>query len=235
MTVNKNEVAIRKRLKELKAYRDDNDKGLTHQAMADKLNAEAIPSLSGKPWSKYSVRHLLRKLDQPTSNKNQADVAAPKTAVKAIKKSPVEQTGEVTEEVVEHKLKATSPLMRWNYHESIRDIVEGLMKEHESVKTLVKKLNKLGVPTADGALWNEAAVSRVVKALQPSTSTQLNASDDVIRERIKEGWYNTEEEHFICVRQKSKKTCKKIKKSKPSKKTDKKKKKDRKGNKKKKK
>jgi len=39
-------------------------KPLTQQAMADQLNQANIPSLSGRPWSKYSVRRILRKLEQ---------------------------------------------------------------------------------------------------------------------------------------------------------------------------
>ena len=45
------------------AYRDKNDKPMTQQGMADKLNSKGVGSLSGKPWSKYSVRRMLNKLN----------------------------------------------------------------------------------------------------------------------------------------------------------------------------
>jgi hypothetical protein len=61
---------------ELVAHRDENNKPMTQQAMADQLNAKGVPSLSGKPWSKYSVRRMLNKLSLGAS-------PAPAKAVRA--------------------------------------------------------------------------------------------------------------------------------------------------------
>ena len=188
------EALIRARLKELVAFRDQNDKCLTQQALADRLNTEGVPSLSGKPWSAYSIRRILKKLDfHPSAGVIASKQTVPKTTL---------PPDEPEEGVVEHRLKQTSPLMQWNYYESIRDVVEDLTKRHHSVERLVGKLNKMGVPTADGSPWNETAVSRALKVLQPISAVQAGVSDDVIRERIKEGWYDTEEESFVCVRKK---------------------------------
>lgn len=52
------------RFAKLIAYRDQDNKPMTQQAMADALNAEGVPSLSGQAWSKYSVRRMLNKLKQ---------------------------------------------------------------------------------------------------------------------------------------------------------------------------
>ena len=223
MTVSEKEALIRARLKKLEAYRDGNDKGLTQQAMADTLNTEGVPSLSGKPWSTSSIRHILKKLDLRSS----AKITRPGQAVS--KASP---SSDQPEKVVEHKLKHTSPLMQWNYYESIRDVVENLVKRYDSKKSLVEKLNKMGVATADGSQWNEAAVSRALRVLQPTSAVQT--SDDLIREQIKEGRYDTEEESFICVRKKLKKNSKNKAKEKSSKRVEQKKKKRKKNKKKKK-
>ena len=217
------EALIRARLTKLAAYRDENDKGLTQQAMADTLNTEGVPSLSGKPWSTYSIRHILKKLDLHSS----AKITRPGQTVS--KASP--PSGQL-EKVVEHKLKHTSPLMQWNYYESIRDVVEDLVKRYGSKKSLVEKLNKMGVATADGSQWNEAAVSRALRVLQPTSAVQT--SDDLIRQQIKEGRYDTEEESFICVRKKLKKNSKHKAKEKLSKGVEQKKKKRKKNKKKKK-
>ena len=211
------EALIRLRLTGLLAYRDQNDKCLTQQALADTLNTEGVPSLSGKPWSTYSIRRILKKLDlHPSAGVIPSKQTVPKATL------PPDEPEEV---VVEHRLKQTSPLMRWNYYESIRDVVEDLTKRHHSVERLVGKLNKMGVPTADGSPWNETAVSRVLKVLQPISAVQAGVSDDVIRERIKEGWYDTEEESFVCVRKKPEQLKKKKDKFKSSKPIEQKKKK----------
>jgi len=48
--------------KKLTSYRDQAGKSLTQQAMADRLNADGVLSRTGQPWSKYSVRRLLKGL-----------------------------------------------------------------------------------------------------------------------------------------------------------------------------
>lgn len=217
------EALIRARLKKLAAYRDENDKALTQQAMADTLNTEGVPSLSGKPWSTYSIRHILKKLDLHSS----AKVTRPGQTV-----SKAPPPSDQPEKVVEHKLKHTSPLMQWNYYESIRSVVEDLVKRYDSKKSLAEKLNKMGVATADGSQWNEVAVSRALRVLQPTSAVQT--SDDLIREQIKAGRYDTEEESFICVRKKLKKNSKNKAKEKSSKRVEQKKKKRKKNKKKKK-
>ncbi|MCP4993787.1 MAG: hypothetical protein GY934_08380 [Gammaproteobacteria bacterium] len=222
------ETLIRARLTELVAYRDENDKGLTQQAMADTLNTEGVPSLSGKPWSTYSIRHTLKKLGLSSSTK----ITRPAQTVS--KASPPSTQ---PEKEVEHKLKDTSPLMQWNYYESIRGVVEDLVKKYDSNKSLAEKLNKMNVATADGSLWNEAAVSRALRVLQPTSAVQpsdVQTSDDLIRQQIKKGWYDTEEESFICVRKKLKKSSKRKAKGKSSKDVEQKKKKSKKNKKKKK-
>lgn len=224
MTVSEKEALIRMRLEKLTAYRDENDNGLTQQAMADALNKEGVLSLSGQAWSKYSIRRILKKLDfnspKQTKRPGQSTSNAP---------SPLGPPEE--EPVVEHKLKQTSPLMQWNYYESIRDTILDLMKKHDTEQSLVKKLNKIGVLTADGSPWNEAAVSRVLRVLQPASSIQH--PDDLIREQIKEGRYDTDEERFICVKKKQKQRGKSKTKQKASKGTEQKKKEKRKNKKKK--
>ena len=209
------EALIRMRLEKLTAYRDENDNGLTQQAMADALNKEGVLSLSGQAWSKYSIRRILKKLDfnSPTQTKRpgQSTSNVP---------SPLGHPEE--EPVVEHKLKQTSPLMQWNYYESIRDTILDLMKKHDTERSLVKKLNRIGVLTADGSPWNEAAVSRVLRVLQPASSVQH--PDDLIREQIKEGRYDTDEERFICVKKKPKQRGKSKTKQKAPKGTEQKKK-----------
>jgi len=196
MTVSEKEASIIARLKELVAYRGENGKCLTRQAMADLLNTEGVSSLSGKPWSTYSISRILKKFAlRPSTGIIPSTQAVPKAS------PPSDQP----EETVEHRLKHTSPLMQWNYYESIRDVVEKLTKKHHSVESLVGKLNKMGVSTADGSPWNEIAVSRALKVLQPISAVQVGVGDDVIRERIKEGWYDTKEESFVCVGKKLKK------------------------------
>jgi len=224
MTVSDTEALIRARLEKLVAYRDENDNGLTQQAMADALNKEGILSLSGQAWSKYSIRRILKKLDlnSPTQKKRPGQSTSNVS-------SPLGQPEE--EPAVEHKLKQSSPLMQWNYYESIRDTILDLMKKHGSEGSLVKKLNKTGILTADGSPWNEAAVSRVLRVLQPASSVQH--PDDLIREQIKEGRYDTDEERFICVREKSKQRGKSKAKQKATKGTEQKKKEKRKNKKKK--
>lgn len=211
------EALIRAQLKKLAASRDENGKSLTQQAMADTLNTEGVPSLSGKPWSTYSIRHILKKLDLQSSTKT----TRPKRSVSTASPSLAQP-----EDVVEHKLKKTSPLMQWNYYESIRGVVEDLVKRYDSNKRLAEKLNKMGVATADGSQWSETAVSRALRVLQPASAVQT--SDDLIRQQIKDGRYDTEEESFICVRKKLKKSSKNKMKGKSSKPVEQKKKKSKK-------
>lgn len=52
------------RFAKLIAHRDEDNKPMTQQAMADTLNAEGVSSLTGQAWSKYSVRRMLNKLKQ---------------------------------------------------------------------------------------------------------------------------------------------------------------------------
>ncbi|WP_241087603.1 hypothetical protein [Candidatus Vondammii sp. HM_W22] len=79
----------------------------------------------------------------------------------------------------------------------------------------------MGVTTADGSQWSETGVSYALRALQPASAVQ--ASDDLIRQQIKDGRYDTEEESFICVRKKLKKSSKNRMKGKSSKPVEKKK------------
>lgn len=77
---------IEKHFAKLVAYRDESDKPMTQQGMADKLNSEGVLSLSGKAWSKYSVRRMLNKLnlgaDSPAAkpSRSRGSKAAEKTA-----------------------------------------------------------------------------------------------------------------------------------------------------------
>ncbi|MCB1904347.1 MAG: hypothetical protein KDI18_09710, partial [Gammaproteobacteria bacterium] len=57
---------MRPQFNALLSIRDENGQGLTQQGMADKLNADGILSLTGQPWSKYSVRRILKKLELQT-------------------------------------------------------------------------------------------------------------------------------------------------------------------------
>lgn len=54
---------LRERFKALTAHRGKDGKPYTQQEMAEKLNKDGVLSLSGKSWSKYSVRRILRKLE----------------------------------------------------------------------------------------------------------------------------------------------------------------------------
>lgn len=57
---------LREGFKALIAHRGKDDKPYTQQEMAEKLNKEGVLSLTGKPWSKYSVRRILRKFELET-------------------------------------------------------------------------------------------------------------------------------------------------------------------------
>lgn len=190
---------IQKRFEQLIAQHDEKGARLTQKTMADRLNAEGFPSLSGQPWSKYSIRRVLKNLSlqgtassSPTRRSHRKPVAKP---APAMPERPA--TEEEEKEVVEHKLKDTSPLMQWNYYESIRDVIVKLTSKPYSEEKLAARLNKMAVPTADGNPWFASTVSRVVKVLSPSNTVQT--SEDVIRDRIKLGWYDTETERFIAV------------------------------------
>ena len=54
---------LREKFKALTAHRGKDGKPYTQQAMAEKLNKDGVLSLSGKSWSKYSVRRILRKFE----------------------------------------------------------------------------------------------------------------------------------------------------------------------------
>ncbi|HHH38055.1 MAG TPA: hypothetical protein ENK50_00555 [Sedimenticola sp.] len=190
--------AIRKRFQELTAVRDSKGNALTQQGMADTLNEEGFPSLSGQPWSKYSVRRVLKNLSlqgtasssppqrQAGRSRRKEPPAAPSTPVLP-DEEPVTQ---------EPRLKDSSPLMQWNYYESIRDVITDLAGRH-SEKEMAGRLNEMEVPTADGKPWRVETVSRVLKVLNPSSQVQI--SEEVIRDRIRMGWYDTETERFIAV------------------------------------
>ncbi len=188
MTVSDKEALIRARLEELTAYRDEEDKGLTQQAMADRLNAEGITSLTDQAWSKYSIRRILKRFG--------LNATPPGSAVSPPPSRPEDET------TGEHKLTQSSPLMQWDYYESVRDALKDLMTDQDSDKSLAKKLNKAGVLTADGSPWDGAAVARVLRILEPTSSIQH--ADDLIRQQIKEGRYDTEEEYFVCLKRKTK-------------------------------
>ena len=49
---------IIKRIKMMRRNRRGGHKGLTYQAIADKLNAEGIPTKDGKKWSKGQVHKI---------------------------------------------------------------------------------------------------------------------------------------------------------------------------------
>ncbi len=191
--------AVKSRFEELTAYRDGKGAGLTQQAMADTLNADGFPSLSGQPWSKYSIRRILKNLSlQGTASSRPAGASGRKPAAKPSPATPSRPPArEEEKDAVEHKLKETSPLMQWNYYESIRDLIGELTSKPYSEKELATRLNKMAVPTADGKPWNATTVSRVLKVLSPSNTVQIG--EDVIRDRIRLGWYDTETEHFIAI------------------------------------
>jgi len=185
----------------LLAVRNDNGQGLTQQGMADKLNADGVLSLTGQPWSKYSVRRILKKLNMQTE-------ASASLAKSDSAPSPITAAAEYKE----RDLDENSPLRQWSYYESIRSVIEELTESPYTVQGLAQQLNERKVATSDGKLWNESAVTRALRTLKPSSSS-VQSGDEEIRDRIKQGWYDTESERFIAVpkaKKASKKSQKKI-------------------------
>lgn len=172
----------------LLTVRNENGQGLTQQGMANRLNADGVLSLTGQPWSKYSVRRILKKLNMQT------EISASQS-----KNDPT--TGDATiaaGEYRERDLDENSPLRQWSYYESIRGVIEELTAKPYTVQDLARQLNERGVATTDGAPWNESAVARALRTLKPSDSS-VQSSEDEIRNRIKQGWYDTASERFIAV------------------------------------
>jgi len=180
----------------LVAYRDKEDKPLTQQAMADQLNADGVLSLSGKSWSKYSVRRILKKFDFQDS----ASITSG-GRVKAKKEAISKQS---MKEPAEEGLKETAPLRQWSYYESIRAVVEELLQKPYTNESIARELNKKSIATTTGAPWDSTSAARAVKALG-SKATPSQVSDDEIRDRIRKGWYDTEWERFVAVPVKKKK------------------------------
>jgi len=180
----------------LLAVRNEKGQGLTQQGMADKLNADGVLSLTGQPWSKYSVRRILKKLELQT----EASAGQVKSS------STFSRTVAATEQK-ERDLDEKSPLRQWSYYESIRGVIEELTAQPYTVQDLAQQLNERKIATSDGKLWSESAVTRALRTLKPS-NTGVQSSDDEIRSRIKQGWYDTESERFIAV-SKGKKASKK--------------------------
>ena len=177
--------------------RNENGQGLTQQGMADKLNADGVLSLTGQPWSKYSVRRILKKLDMQTE-----------ASASLAKNNPVPSHPTIAAEHKERDLDENSPLRQWSYYESIRGVIEELTENPYTVQDLVQQLNERKIATSDGKLWSEAAVTRALRTLKPSSSSG-QSSDDEIRNRIRQVWYDTESERFIAV-PKTKKESKKV-------------------------
>jgi len=170
----------------LLAVRNENGQGLTQQGMADKLNADGVLSTTGQPWSKYSVRRILKKLDMQTEiSASQTRGSSPPPPVSSM-------------EAKERDLDDKSPLRQWSYYESIRGVIEELTAQPHTVQELAQQLNDRGVATSDGMPWDERAVTRALRTLKPSNSG-VDSSDDEIRNRIRQGWYDTDTESFIAV------------------------------------
>ncbi|MCB1760237.1 MAG: hypothetical protein KDI68_10730 [Gammaproteobacteria bacterium] len=193
---------LRPMFTELLAYRDDEAQPLTQQGMAEKLNADGVLSLTGQPWSKYSVRRILKKLGMQTATSASQGRAAPPVVM-----------------VSEHQLDENSPLRQWGYYESIRGVVEELTADNYTPQSLAKALNAREVATIDGSAWDKQSVERVLKTLKPSDAGN-EFSDDEIRQRIRQGHYDTATERFVAVAVKAEKSKenKKEKKGKKSKK-----------------
>jgi hypothetical protein len=188
-------------LEKLIALRDAEGNGLTQQAIADKLNAEGVLSLTGAAWSKYSVRRILKKMNlQTVISATQFDVPEPQPAARR------KQEG---------ALRADAPLRQWSYFESIRNAIEKLTSKPYTPKDLAAKLNKQQVPTLDGKSWTTDSVTRALKVLSPDATRSI-PDDDEIRENIRRGLYDTDTEQFVSVRitAKNSKSATKPKKSK---------------------
>jgi hypothetical protein len=176
---------------ELLAFRDAEDQALTQQGMAEKLNADGVLSLTGQPWSKYSVRRILKKLGLQTATSASQGRAAPPPPPAVI--------------VSDHQLDENSPLRQWGYYESIRGVIEELTADSYTPQSLAKALNAREVATIDGTAWSKQSVERVLKTLKPSDAGN-QFSDDEIRQRIRQGHYDTATERFVAVAVKSEKS-----------------------------
>lgn len=203
----------------LLAYRDGEGKAHTQQSMADKLNADQVPSLSGKPWSKYSVRRVLKSLGLQSGQEEQPESAPPPKKAAPAKRPSVTRAPARSRPAGKKQataapvLKESSPLMQWSYFESIRDLFDELYKEGISNSALAEELNARGVKTVDGQAWSDASVRGALKVLQPSGGVTQEVQDE-IRERIRQGFYDTPEEKFVAVPVKQGKKGKKEKKGK---------------------
>ncbi len=181
--------SMRPHFERLLAFKDADGQGMTQQGMADQLNEQGVLSLTGQPWSKYSVRRILKKLAlrteaSITQAKNLPDTAA----------SPDR----------EPTLRDDSPLMQWSYYESIRNVLEELTKSPYTEKDLAKALNEKKVATLDGKPWDKASVSRALRTLNPVTGS-FEAEDEEIRKRIRKGLYDTASERFVSMAVKGRK------------------------------
>lgn len=178
---------MRPQFNALLTIRDENGQGLTQQGMADKLNADGVLSLTGQPWSKYSVRRILKKLELQT----EASASQSKTSFTASYRT-------VAAEPKERDLDEHSPLRQWSYYESIRGVIEELTAQPYTVQDLAKQLNERKIAASDGGQWNESAVTRALRTLKPNNNS-IHSSDDEIRNRIKQGLYDTETERFVAL------------------------------------
>ena len=176
---------LRPLLEQLVAQRDADGNGLTQQAIADRLNAEGVLSLTDAAWSKYSVRRILKRMNLQTMiSSTHHDIEATESGFQGRS---------------EGVLRADAPLRQWSYFESIRDAMEKLSGKPNTPKELAAKLNKKQIPTVDGKPWTTDSVNRALKVLSPGTARSL-PNDDEIRENIRQGLYDTENEQFVAVR-----------------------------------
>lgn len=216
---------LRKVFLDLQKIRDADNKGLTQEAMAEKLNKDKVPSFSGNPWSKYAVRRMLKKLDLQSPNTRD-----PRTKASIISSVPAQ-----TEAGLVAGLSDSSPLRQWGFYESIRGIFDELTSGNYTEQGLADELNQRGITTFEKKTWDEKSVARALTALRSSSNASsallaLDAlpsgellSDDAIRRKIKAGDYDTEKERFVAVAIKGGKDGKISKKSDKKKKGKKKK------------
>lgn len=101
--------SMRPHFERLLAIKDPEGQGLTQQGMADTLNGEGVLSLTGQPWSKYSVRRILKKLELQT----EASIIQAKNQPAPVSSNRAAPSREPT-------LSANSPLRQWSFYESIR-------------------------------------------------------------------------------------------------------------------
>lgn len=198
-------VQLRKVFVDLLKERDENGRKLTQEALADRLNADRVPSFSGNPWSKYAVRRMLKRLNLQAPNARRSKNVEAAAAVMA--QAVAEQGGTAD-------LSDTSPLRQWGYYESIRGLFEELTSEPYTEKGLADELNQRGITTVDKKAWDQKSVTRALSALQSSAnaSPALLAldtlpsggapSDDQVRERIEAGYYDTDRFRYVAVARK---------------------------------